>query len=67
MIPSLMQFTKQRKINPLSFSIFTGMSLLAALFIDKSFTIALTKSSFTGLNKSLFEVVNFYLMFLILG
>ena len=39
----------------------------AALFIDKSFAIPLTKSSFTGLNKNLFEVVNFYLMFLIRG
>ena len=63
MITSLMQFTKYGKINPLSIRIFTGMSPLTALFIDKSFTRPLTKSSFTGLNGNLFEVVIFFQYF----
>ena len=63
MITSLMQFAKYRKINPLFISIFTGMSPLTALFIDKSFTRPLTKSSFAGLNGNLFEVVIFLSIF----
>ena len=43
----------------LSFSSFSGMSPLAALFVDNSFTMPLTKSSLIGLNEILFAFLIF--------
>ena len=54
-------------MNSLSFSNFTGMPPLAALFIDNSFTIPLTKSSLIGLNENLFAVLIFCLIYVTLG
>ena len=43
------------------------MSPLAALFVDNSFTMPLTKSLLIGLNEILFTFLIFYLIFLTLG
>ena len=56
-----MQFSKYEKTNYPSLGSFTGMFSLAALFIDTSLTIPLTKSSFTGLSEHLFAVLTFCL------